>query len=167
MFVPDSDLFLDFLACWAAVGVVGVVLLTGWLTRTTAVVWVSVFLGCLAALVLGVWMAYRLDTSRHWDFEERVALRLVGGAGGLLLVLAVWALVKLRRRDAAMRPAVEAPASPVEPPTKTYDRDWLLSLLQERAGSAKERKERVATPSPLPPDHAKGTPAAKNGKPLS
>ncbi|HEX6984338.1 MAG TPA: hypothetical protein VF170_03125 [Planctomycetaceae bacterium] len=139
-----ADLTFDFLACWAAVALVGVVLLTGWLTRTTAVVWVSVVLAGLAASVLGTWMAYRLDASEDPIARELVVLRLIGGIGGVLLVLAVWALVKLRRRDVVMRPTAKPLTVPAKPPIVKYDRQWLLSLLQERARSAKER---VATPT--------------------
>lgn len=130
--LAEVDLTFDFFACALVLGMIAVVLLVGWFTRTTAVVWVAVFLLCLAGAVLGIWLAYRFDGLEDPITPGIAVLRLIAGAAVVLLVVAVWALVKLMRRGIAVRPTDTSIVVPSKPLEEQYDREWLLSLLQKR-----------------------------------
>lgn len=158
----EADLAYDFFACAFAVAIVGVVLLTGWLTRTTAVVWVAILLLGLGTAVLGTWLAYRFDALDGPITLELTVLRLIGGAAAVLLVLAIWALFKLPR-PVSSAPADSSQASQTLP-VKEYDRAWLLSLLQQRVEGSMEKV--AMSPSPEPADD-ESHPGEKNGNPLS
>ncbi|MGC1276291.1 MAG: hypothetical protein WBC44_21520 [Planctomycetaceae bacterium] len=161
--LAEVDLTFDFFACAFVLGMIAVVLLTGWLTRTTAVVWVAVFLLCLAGVVLGIWLAYRFDGLEEPVTPGFAVLRLIAGAAAILLVVAIWALVKMVRRYAAVRPVATSIVAPPKPPEERYDRDWMLSLLQKRTASSKEE---VAKATPPDDAHRKTSATSEYERPV-
>lgn len=155
------DLTYDFLACLFALGMVTFVLLVGAVTRTSAVVGVSIGLLFLGGIVFGIWFTYRLDgASEPLQFERTILRTLVGLAVLLLIVqgYVLFRLIRRRRRDddtLAMPSMAGSPQAGTRPVTERYDRDWLLSLLQHEHPEAGEKITKGASGS-TPPAESPG-----------
>lgn len=146
----------EFAASIAAITLTGVILLIGWLTRTLAVVWLSVALGVLWSLAIAVGIAYRLDGGKTLEQLDIVVFRLLAAMEVVLWGVAVWISIKLWQRRLSAPSQVENPVPPS--PEPGYDRDWLLSLLQSRVADSSERVAKTGVPrsgldsSPLLPN---------------
>lgn len=155
MLVPAAaDLTFDFIACAFVAGLIAVVLLTGWITRTAAVIWVAILLVVLATLIGGLWIAYRFEALDGPTDYETTTVRLIAGVFASLIVGAVWALFRMPR-DARLRMQdhVTPPdeGSTATPQVSSYDHDWLLSLLQQRVAASKEKIAISSDPETDPP----------------
>lgn len=130
-------------------------LVLGWTTRSRSVLWLAIVFSLVPGLAAGA--ACVVEAGRVEVGQLRGAflavLRVLGFCWFLVTVVAVY-----RLRLTAPLPRRQRP----EASGQTYDRDWLLSLLQSKVGGGTEG---VAIISPSGPAADRSPPADHFSKP--
>lgn len=122
--------------CWLVTFLVAVLLGVGWRVRSRVLVWLSICLGVLVGLPLGIRTAIDLGRADAAVLAPAPLFRIAVVAWLALLAAAV-------HRDHAFRRRRKAEiAQWIERHGTLYDHEWLLSLLQSRTGESQERVSR-------------------------
>ncbi|MBA3312829.1 MAG: hypothetical protein H0T47_05980 [Planctomycetaceae bacterium] len=153
----EVDLAPVYFGTALVLGLVVFIMAVAWATRATAVAALAVGICLAGGAVLAVSTAWLADIDGPLSPGDAVVLRFIVA---MFLGLVVLSVLLGRRCWKAERARPSVPAfSTARPRSDEYDRDWILSLLQEKT---RLRREKVSTSAAVQPTEASAQQSPSN-----